>query len=43
LADADDVNVAGENVGTIQKNTEALLDTSKEVCLEMNPEKSICG
>jgi hypothetical protein len=40
LAYADDVNIVGENIGTIQKNTKALLDTSKEVGLEVNPEKS---
>jgi hypothetical protein len=30
----------GENIHTIQKNTKALLDASKEVCLEVNPEKT---
>jgi hypothetical protein len=31
LAYPDDVNTVGENIDTIQKNTNALLDASKEV------------
>jgi hypothetical protein len=31
LAYADDVNIVGEIIDTIQRNTEARLDTSKEV------------
>jgi hypothetical protein len=35
LAYADDVNVLGDNVGT-RKNTETLIDASKEVGLQIN-------
>jgi hypothetical protein len=40
LAYADDVNLLGDNVDTIKENTEALIDASKEVGLEINVEKT---
>jgi hypothetical protein len=40
LAYADDVSTVRENVDTVNKNTEALLHASKEVGLQVNPEKT---
>jgi hypothetical protein len=40
LAYADDVNLLGDNIDTIKKNTETLIDASKEVGLEKNVEKN---
>jgi hypothetical protein len=40
LACADNINIVGGNIGTLKKNTEASLDASKEVGLEVNPEKT---
>jgi hypothetical protein len=43
LVYADDVNLLGDNIDTIKKNMETLIDASKEVGLEVNTEKlSIC-
>jgi hypothetical protein len=42
LAYADDVNIVGENIDTIKKKTEALLDANKKVGLEVNQEKNLC-
>jgi hypothetical protein len=35
-----DVNLLGDNIDTIDKNAEALIDASKEVSLEINLEKT---
>jgi hypothetical protein len=40
LAYVDDTNIVGENADTIKKNMEAVLDASKQVGLEVNPEKT---
>jgi hypothetical protein len=40
LAYTDDVNQLGDNIDTIKKNTETLIDSSKEVGLEINVEKT---
>ena len=42
LAYADDVNVLGGSVRTIEENTEALLVTSKEIGVEVNADKMKC-
>jgi hypothetical protein len=40
LAYADDVNLRGDNIDTIKKNTETLIDASKEIGLEINVDKA---
>jgi hypothetical protein len=40
LVYADDVNIVGENIDTIQKNAKAQLDASKKVGPEVNSEKT---
>jgi hypothetical protein len=39
LAYADDVNLLGDNIDTVKKNTDILIDAIKEVGLEINVEK----
>jgi hypothetical protein len=40
LAYTDDVNLLGDNIDTIKKNTETLINASKEVGLEIKAEKT---
>jgi hypothetical protein len=40
LAYADDVNLLGDNIDTINENTATLIDASKEVDQEVNVEKT---
>jgi hypothetical protein len=40
LAYADVVNLLGDNIDTINKNTETLIDASKKVGLKLNVEKT---
>jgi hypothetical protein len=40
LAYADDANLLGGNIDTINKNTETLIDASKEFGLEVNMQKT---
>ncbi|KAJ4432786.1 hypothetical protein ANN_21425 [Periplaneta americana] len=40
LVYADDVNMLGENTQTVRENTEILLEASKAIGLEVNPEKT---
>jgi hypothetical protein len=40
LAYADNVNLLGDNIDNIKKNTETLIDASKKVGLEINVEKT---
>jgi hypothetical protein len=40
LVSADDVNLLDDNIGTIKRNTQTLIDASKEVDLEVNTERT---
>jgi hypothetical protein len=39
LVYVDDVNLLGDNIDTIKSNTQTLIETSKEISLEVNTEK----
>jgi hypothetical protein len=41
LALVDDVNLLGDNMHTIKKNTQALIDVRKEVSLEVNTDVDV--
>jgi hypothetical protein len=40
LVYADDVNLLDDNIDTVMKNTQTLIDAGKEVGLEVNTEKT---
>jgi hypothetical protein len=40
LISADDVNLLGDDIDTINSNTETVIDASKEVGIEVNTEKT---
>jgi hypothetical protein len=40
LAYADDVDLPGDNIDSMKKNTETLNEAREEVCLEINVEKT---
>jgi hypothetical protein len=42
LVYVDDVNVFGDEIGTMKNNTETVIDASKEVGLEVNAEQTKC-
>jgi hypothetical protein len=42
LAYADDVNLLGDNIDTLENHKETLIDASKKVGLEINVEKTKC-
>jgi hypothetical protein len=40
VAHGEDVNLLGDNINTIKKNMGAVIDTSEQVGLEVNTEKT---
>jgi hypothetical protein len=42
LAYADDVNLQGDNIRTIERNKSTLIDARKEADLEVNVKKAKC-
>jgi hypothetical protein len=42
LVYSNNVNILGDNIDTIKKNTQTLIDASKEIGLEVNTEKTKC-
>jgi hypothetical protein len=40
LVYADDVNLLGDDIDTIKRNTQTLIEASKEIGLEVNTEKT---
>jgi hypothetical protein len=42
LVYADDGNLLGDSIDTVKKNTETLIDASKDVGLEVNTQKTKC-
>jgi hypothetical protein len=41
LVYADDLNLLGDNIDTTKKNAQTLIDSSKEVGLQVNTEKTM--
>jgi hypothetical protein len=40
LVYADDVNLLNDNIDAVKKKTQTIIDTTKEVCLEVNTERT---